>query len=63
MQRWIAFIIAGIAVFLFNMHIGADTWMLAFAGIGFFLGITNFGRQCPLLLSLHNIRARIHKKS
>jgi 1,4-dihydroxy-2-naphthoate octaprenyltransferase len=62
-QRWSAFIFAGVAVLLFALHIGADNWILALAGVGFFLGITDFGRQCPLLLSVHHLLARLRKKS
>lgn len=62
LQQWIAFIITGIAVLLFIIHNGTDAWMLALAGVGFFLGVTDFGRQCPLLLSVHHILARIRKK-
>jgi 1,4-dihydroxy-2-naphthoate octaprenyltransferase len=61
-QRWSAFVFAGVAVFLFVLHIGADNWILALVGVGFFLGITDFGRQCPLLLSVHHLLARMRKK-
>jgi hypothetical protein len=32
------------------------------AGTGFALGITNFGRQCPLMLSINHLAARFFKK-
>jgi uncharacterized membrane protein YecN with MAPEG domain len=63
LQQWSAFIVAGIAVLLFVLHIGAEKWMLALAGVVLFLGITDYGRQCPLLLSVHHLLARLRKKS
>jgi hypothetical protein len=31
------------------------------AGLAIFLGVTNFGRQCPLILSIHHLYYRMKK--
>jgi hypothetical protein len=61
-NRWLMIIIGGIAALLFVMNVYASKWLVVIAAIGLTLGITNFGRQCPLMLSLHYILARLKKK-
>ena len=61
-QRWIAFIVAGGAGAAFAAVDGIQRLMFIIAALGLFLGITDFGRQCPLVLSLQHIVARIRKK-
>ena len=61
-QRWISFIIGGLAVLFFALLRDAYPWMAVLAGAGFFLGLTDFGRRCPLLLSVPHHLARIRKK-
>ena len=61
-QRWAAFIVGGIAVILFTLQLGAQLLLGVLAGTGFFLGITDYGRQCPLLISVRQALTRIRKK-
>jgi hypothetical protein len=62
LQRWMLFIAAGIAFLLFVFHVTGNTCVFLLGGLAFFFGVTDFGRQCPLLLSVHHILARIRKK-
>jgi hypothetical protein len=61
-RRWIAFLIAGTAVLLLPLYISAQGWMIVLVGIGLFLGITDYGRQCPLYLILHQYLVHKRKK-
>ncbi len=63
LSRWLMLFTGGIAALLFTMRIHTSGWLLVVAATGFTLGITNFARQCPLLLSFHSIRARLQKKN
>jgi hypothetical protein len=61
-RRWTAFIVGGISVILFSLQVGAQLLLGLIAGISMFLGVTDFGRQCPLLISVHQILSRIRKQ-
>jgi 1,4-dihydroxy-2-naphthoate octaprenyltransferase len=62
LQRWLAFIAVGVVVLLIALHLAGNIWFLLMGGLAFFLGATDFGRQCPLLLSMHHLYARIQEK-
>ena len=40
-----------------------STLFLAIGALGLFLGVTDFGRQCPLFLSARHFLNRIKRKS
>ncbi len=61
-QRWAALAVGGIAGMVFTMQVGAQLLLGVLAGTALFLGITDFGRQCPLLISLRQVLVRIRKK-
>ncbi len=50
-RTWM-FVLAGISFIVFFSGLFAHILFLAAAIFLLFLGLTNFGRQCPLLLSL-----------
>ncbi len=53
------FIVAGVVGMLaYFTGISANVPFLAVSGLVAFLGITNFGRQCPLLLVLRRVVQR-----
>jgi hypothetical protein len=62
LRRRIVFIAAGSAIALLLMRFGYDFWLSMIAGAGLFLGITDFGRRCPLLLSARHHYASVRKK-
>lgn len=61
-QRRIAFITAGIIILLIVFNVVRVIW-ICLAGVVLILAVTDYGRRCPLLLSLHYLYARIQKKS
>jgi hypothetical protein len=63
LQRWMLFIVAGVAFLLFVFHVTGNICVFLLGGLAFFFGVTDFGRQCPLLPVVHHIRARIRTKS
>jgi hypothetical protein len=55
----------GIGVILALMFLGGVSgsgWMLTLGLFALFLGITDFGRQCPLILSVRHLAYRVRSK-
>jgi Na+/H+ antiporter NhaB len=52
LNRKLVFGLSGVLLFFIITEIAAGKLLLAVFIITLFLGFTNFGRQCPLLLSL-----------
>jgi hypothetical protein len=48
-----------ILAFLFLAGIHRSGWVFALGLFALFLGVTNFGRQCPLILSVKQLAYRI----
>jgi hypothetical protein len=51
-----------ISVLLFLSGVSGNGWMLAFGLFAMFLGVTDFGRQCPLILSARHLAYRIRSR-
>jgi len=62
-SRKLVFGLAGILIILFITKIAAGTFLVVGSIIAVFLGFTNFGRQCPLLLSLQYHINRMKSKT
>jgi len=62
LQRWIMFFTAGLAILVFALHLTANICVYVLGGLALFFGATDFGRQCPLFLSVQHLYARIHMK-
>jgi hypothetical protein len=62
LYRKLVFGLAGVIFVLIFMEIFRGIFALAGLIILLFLGVTNFGRQCPLFLSLRNHINRIKTK-
>lgn len=62
LQRWIVFVAAGFALLLFVLHRTENLCVFLLGGLAFFFGVTDFGRRCPLFLSVQHLYARIQKK-
>jgi hypothetical protein len=63
LNRKLVFGLSGVLLFVFITEIAAGKLLLAVSIIALFLGFTNFGRQCPLLLSLHYHINRMKSKN
>jgi hypothetical protein len=61
--RKLVFGLSGFLLFLMITDIVSSTLLLAFSIIALFLGFTNFGRQCPLLLSFQYRINRMKSKT
>lgn len=51
-----------IDVLMFLAGIHSSVMLLALGFLAMFLGITDFGRQCPLILSVRHIAYRLRSK-
>ncbi len=49
-------------ILLFLLRIPGGYFLLVGSGAAVFLGVTDFGRQCPLILSVHHLAYRIRSK-
>jgi hypothetical protein len=54
--------IGAILVLAFFAGGGAGGWSLALGLLAMFLGVTDFGRQCPLILSMRHLAYRLRSK-
>jgi hypothetical protein len=56
------FVLAGMTLIAGMLDLVFSRWILASSAVFFFLGVTDFGRQCPLFLSVqHHINRRRSK--
>jgi TRAP-type uncharacterized transport system fused permease subunit len=62
-NRKLVFGLSGVLLFLFIAERAAGKLLLTLSIIALFLGFTNFGRQCPLLLSLQYRINRMKSKN
>ena len=63
LRRWIAFAAGGTAALAFFLHLSNSYWFPAIAGGGVALGVTDFGRRCPLMVSLRHLIARAKNRN
>jgi hypothetical protein len=63
LSRKLVFGLSGFLVFLLIAEIVSGKLLFAVSLIALFLGFTDFGRQCPLLLSLQYHITRIKSKN
>jgi hypothetical protein len=47
---------------IFIGGVSRSGWLLALGLVAMFLGVTDFGRQCPLILSARHLAYRIKSK-
>jgi NhaP-type Na+/H+ and K+/H+ antiporter len=62
-NRKLVFGLSGVLLFFIITEIVGGKLLLAVSIIALFLGFTNFGRQCPLLLSLQYYINRMKSKN
>ncbi len=62
-RRLLTFFIAGIFTLAYFAGTGNSKWIAVLAGAGFALGITDFAKRCPLMLSLNHLFARMKRKN
>ena len=61
----VRYVLNGVGVVLALMFLAGGSgggWLLAPALLALFLGITDFGRQCPLILSARHLAYRIRSR-
>ncbi len=61
----VRYMLNGVGVVLALMFLAGGSgsgWLLALGLFALFLGITDFGRQCPLILSVHHLAYRIRSR-
>ncbi|HUI30306.1 MAG TPA: hypothetical protein VLX91_08815 [Candidatus Acidoferrales bacterium] len=63
LRRLFAFIAAGIAAVLVIIDAVQSVWLYLAGLAALFLGVTDFGQRCPLLLSVRYLYARIRKRT
>jgi hypothetical protein len=63
LRRWLAFIAAGVVFLLLVFHIAYSSWFLLAGIAALFFGVTDFGRQCPLFMSVQHMLAQMRKKA
>ena len=61
-RRLALLVLAGISVLLYATGIFPSPWSLVIGILAFFLGVTDFGRQCPLILSARSLLSRMRSK-
>ena len=54
--------VGAISVLMFLGGVSGSVWFLTLGLFVMFLGITDFGRQCPLILSVRHLAYRIRSK-
>ncbi|MCX6142099.1 MAG: hypothetical protein NTZ35_02665 [Ignavibacteriales bacterium] len=61
----VRYVLIGVGVVLALMFLSGGSgsvWFLVLGLIALFLGITDFGRQCPLILSVRHLAYRLRSK-
>jgi hypothetical protein len=62
-RRGLSFAIAGAAAILVILNIIGSLWIYLIGAAALFLGVTDFGRRCPLVLSIRYLYARRRKRT
>ncbi|MCX6132306.1 MAG: hypothetical protein NTU47_00720 [Ignavibacteriales bacterium] len=62
----VRYVLNGVGVILalmFLVGVRGSGWFLTFGLLALFMGVTDFGRQCPLILSVRHLAYRISSKA